>query len=127
MRRPLGVNTWVWTSPLDDDGVVRLAAHVAAMGFEVLEMPVENVGDWDAQRAREVLAEHGLAASVVGALAPGRDLAAARPSAAAATPAYLRARIDAAAVPGAPAVCGPFYAATGPAWRMTEQERRAAA
>ena len=61
MRRRLGVNTWVWTSPLDDDGVVRLAAHVAAMGFEVLEMPFEDVGDWDAQRAREVLAEHGLA------------------------------------------------------------------
>ena len=62
MTRTLAVNTWVWTSPLDDDGVVRLAAHVAAMGFEVLELPVENVGDWDAQRAREVLADHGLAA-----------------------------------------------------------------
>lgn len=125
MRRRLGVNTWVWTSPLDDDGVVRLAAHVAAMGFEVLEMPVEDVGDWDAQRAREVLAEHGLAASVVGAMAPGRDLVAASPSAVESTQEYLRACIDAAAVLGAPAVCGPFYAATGRTWRMTEQERRA--
>jgi len=126
MRRAIGVNTWVWASPLDDDGVARLARKAAGMGFEVLELPVENLGDWDPGRARGVLDAEGLTACVVGAMAPGRDLVAATPGAVAETQDYLRGCIDAAVVVGATRVCGPFYAATGRTWRMTADERRAA-
>ncbi len=126
MRRALGVNTWVWASPLDDDGVERLARKAAGMGFGVLELPVENLGDWDPGRAREVLDAEGLAACVVGAMAPGRDLVVTTPGAVADTQDYLRGCIDAAVVVGATRVCGPFYAATGRTWRMTGEERAAA-
>lgn len=60
----IGVNTWVWTSPLDDPALVELAAKAAAEGFDVLELPVENPGDWDPAAAARVLSDHGLGASV---------------------------------------------------------------
>jgi len=131
MRRAVGVNTWVWASPLDDDGLARLARKAAGMGFEVLELPVENLGDWDPHRAREVLDTEGLTACVVGAMAPGRDLVTApsgavAPGAVEATQDYLRGCVEAAVVVGATRVCGPFYASTGRTWRMTADERRAA-
>jgi D-psicose/D-tagatose/L-ribulose 3-epimerase len=122
----IGVNTWVWTSPLTDANLPALLRHVAALGFDAIELPLENAGDISPGPTGEVLQECGLAPYVVGAMAPGRDLVAAPPDAVAATQDYLRACVDLAAAIGAPAVCGPFYAATGRVWRMTPDERAAA-
>lgn len=123
MRRPIGVNTWVWTSPLTDADVPVLLPKVAAMGFDAVELPLESLGDLDADGVRDVLAETGLTPYVVGAMAPGRDLVAADPDAVARTQDYLRGCVDLAARIGAGSVCGPFYAATGRVWRMTADER----
>ena len=46
MRRVLGVNTWVWASPLTDDTLRLLAVKIADMGFRAIELPVEQPGDW---------------------------------------------------------------------------------
>lgn len=72
--RPLGVNTWVWTSPLTDADLPPLLRRIAAMGFDAVELPLENVGDLTVDAVRDVLAETGLRPYVVGAMAPGRDL-----------------------------------------------------
>lgn len=123
--RTLGVNTWVWTSPLDDTSLAEIARKVADWGYTGIELPVESVGDWDPARARDVLAETGLAAFVVGAMAPGRDLVAASDETVAATQDYLRACIRVAAQLGSPCVAGPFTASTGRVWRMSADERAA--
>ena len=122
--REIGVNTWVWTSPLTDAGVADLLRRIADMGFDAVELPLENAGDLTVQVVSEVLAETGLTPCVVGAMAPGRDLVDA--SCVADTQDYLRACIDLAAGIGARSVCGPFYAATGRVWRMDADERQAA-
>lgn len=122
MSRTIGVNTWVWTSPLTDDSLERLARKAAAMGFDALELPLENPGDWDARRARDLLNELGLAAVVVGAMGPGRSLVH-RAGEVSATQDYLRACLSAARHLGATRVAGPFYAPTGQTWRMTDAER----
>ncbi len=124
--RPLGVNTWVWTSPLTDAQLPELLGRVAEMGFTAVELPLESAGDLTAPAVRSALADTGLQPYVVGARAPGRDLVVADPGAVAATQDYLRACVDLAAGIGAPAVCGPFYAATGRVWRMTPEERETA-
>ncbi len=77
MERKLGVSTWLWTSPLTDAMLPELAAHVARLGFDAIELPLENPGDWDAGRARDVLQTHRLAAVVTGTMTPGRNLVAA--------------------------------------------------
>ncbi|MBC2933891.1 sugar phosphate isomerase/epimerase [Nocardioides sp. zg-1228] len=122
--REIGVNTWVWTSPLTDADVAGLLRHVATMGFDAVELPLENTGDLTVPVVAEVLAETGLTPCVVGAMAPGRDLVDA--ACVADTQDYLRACIDFAAGIGARTVCGPFYAATGRVWRMDADARRAA-
>lgn len=42
------------------------------MGFDVIELPVEQPGDWDPHRAADLLAALDLKATVVLAMAPGR-------------------------------------------------------
>ncbi|KQX05478.1 MULTISPECIES: sugar phosphate isomerase/epimerase family protein [unclassified Leifsonia] len=123
MRRTIGVNTWVWTSPLDDDSLAALAAKAAGMGFGAIELPVESVGDWSPKRARDVLAEHRLLPVVVGAMGAGRNLVAAPASEVVATQNYLVHCIGVAETVGAGVVAGPFYSATGRTWRMTDADR----
>jgi D-psicose/D-tagatose/L-ribulose 3-epimerase len=124
--RDIGVNTWVWASPLTDAQVPDLLRHVATMGFDAVELPLENAGDLTVPVVAEALGETGLSAYVVGAMAPGRDLVDADPDAVASTQAYLRDCVDLAAGIGATSVCGPFYAATGRVWRMDATQREAA-
>ena len=57
----IGVNTWVWSSPLTTDEFARLAAHIAGMGFDLVEVPIENPGDFDYARAGAIARDHGLA------------------------------------------------------------------
>jgi D-psicose/D-tagatose/L-ribulose 3-epimerase len=123
--RPIGVNTWVWTSPLTDASLPDLLRRIAALGFDAVELPLEDPAHLGAEAVRAALDETGLAPYVVGAMAPGRDLVAATPDTVAATQDYLRACIDLAAAIGAPSVCGPFSAQTGRVWRMTPDERAA--
>lgn len=124
--RPIGVNTWVWTSPLTDAVAPDLLRHVAALGFDAVELPLESAGDLDPAVLRPVLEETGLVPCVVGAMAPGRDLVATEGAAVRSTQDYLRACVDLAHAVGAAAVCGPFYAATGRVWRLSPEQRAAA-
>jgi D-psicose/D-tagatose/L-ribulose 3-epimerase len=122
----LGVNTWVWTSPLTDATLAALAAKVAGWGFDVLELPVENPGDWDPTRAARVLADHGLGATVCLVMPPGRELVAADAATIRSTQDYLRRVVDAAATVGAPVIAGPAYASVGRTWRLSPGERAGA-
>lgn len=122
MPRTIAVNTWVWTSPLTDATLEPLARRAAEMGYQALELPLENVGDWDPARTRDVLDRLGLGAILVGAMGPGRSLLASAGDVAA-TQDYLRSCLAAAATLGADTVAGPFYAPTGVTWRMGADER----
>lgn len=126
MTRILGVNTWVWVSPLTDDELGPLARHIAELGFTGIELPLETPGDWDPRRARDVVSELGLTPFVVGAMGPGRDLVATEQEDIERTQRYLLSCIEAASAVGAEVVAGPFYAATGRAWRLDADARRSA-
>ncbi|MFB9528653.1 sugar phosphate isomerase/epimerase family protein [Nonomuraea roseola] len=120
----LGVNTWVWTSPLTDGDLEALAPRVAGWGFDVIEVPVEQPGDWDPVRAADLLASLGLRASVVLVMPPGRDLVAS--DTVRETQDYLRHCMDVAEIVGSPVIAGPAYSAVGRTWRMSARERAAA-
>lgn len=126
MERKLGVSTWLWTSPLTDHSLEELAAHVALLGFDAIELPMENLGDWDPARARELLAVHRLAPVLVGTMPPGRNLLDAAPQEISATQDYLRGLVEAAVALGATTVAGPFHLATGRTRALGGPEREAA-
>ncbi|MFI7079023.1 sugar phosphate isomerase/epimerase family protein [Micromonospora sp. NPDC049903] len=122
----IGVNPWVWASPVDDAALAELVPRIAGFGFDAVELPIEQPGDWDPVRTRDLLAAHGLSAAGVCAVTPpGRDLVDAAPAVVAATVAYLKGCVDSAAAVGAPSVGGPVYASVGRTWRMTAAERTA--
>jgi D-psicose/D-tagatose/L-ribulose 3-epimerase len=122
----IGVNPWVWASPVDDEALAALVPRIAAFGFDAVELPIEHPGDWDPARTRDLLAAYGLrAVGVCAVTSPGRDLVNAPPEVVASTVAYLKTCADQAAAVGAPCVGGPVYAAVGRTWRMSPAERAA--
>ncbi len=119
----IGASTWIWTSPLTTAELERLASHAAGMGFDLLELPIEGLHDFDYTQAAVLLDRHGLDRSICAAMEPDRDLI--HPDAAIQENglAYIRHCIDAAAIVGAQSVVGPLYSAVGRAWQSTAQER----
>jgi len=124
MRHALGVNTWVWTSPLTDAGLAELAPRIAGWGFDVVELPVENPGDWAPEAAATLLKDLGLTASVVLVMGAGRELVAADATTVLATQDYLRHVVDVAEVVGSQVIAGPAYASVGRTWRISPEERK---
>ncbi|MGH2945482.1 MAG: sugar phosphate isomerase/epimerase family protein [Solirubrobacteraceae bacterium] len=118
-----GANTWIWVSPLTDERLAELAPRLRDWGFDLVELPVEQLGDWTPERAAEVLAEHGLGASIAVAMAPGRELCGADGGTVATTQAFLQECLDVAATVGAGAIAGPLYTSTGRTWRISSDER----
>lgn len=126
MNRLLGVNTWVWCSPPTDAVLTELIPRIAGFGFDVVELPVEQVDDWTPACVRSLLDEFALGVSLCAVTPPGRELVATDPATVTSTQDYLRRAIDIAAEVGAPTLMGPMYASVGRTWRMTPDERRAA-
>ena len=121
----IGANIWIWDSPITDQAIGEVAPRVKELGFDLLELPVEDPGEWDPGRTADLLAELGLGASVCCVMPPGRDLAVHDGEVIDATIEYLRHCVDVAATVGSGVVAGPMYAAVGRLWRLAEDERPA--
>ena len=117
----IGISTWVWTSPASTEALETLIPHVARLGYDVVEIPVESEGQFDVARARALADAHGVALSVCAVIGAGRDLL--LPEECPRGVAYLEWCIDAARQLGSPVVAGPLYSAVGRCWRQTAAER----
>jgi D-psicose/D-tagatose/L-ribulose 3-epimerase len=118
-----GVNTWVWGAPLTTEKLEELAPHVSEMGFDLIEIPIENPADLDYDQAADIITEQGLDVSVAAVMAPGRDLVHSDETIRQDGISYLRECIEAADTLGASHVIGPMYAETGRTWQTTPDER----
>lgn len=125
MTYQLGVNTWVWTSPLSDEALAGIAPRVKEWGFDVVELPVEAPGDWDPARAARLLSDLGLEATVVLVMGEGRELVEAPTPIIQSTQDYLCHVVDVAQEVGSGVIAGPAYASVGRTWRMTPSKRDA--
>lgn len=118
-----GVNTWVWTSPLTDAELEKLAPHVAGMGFDWIEVPLESLDDLDPARGAAIIQEHGLGVSACAAMGPDRDLIHPDESIRLNGMNYVRGAILATQELGATNLVGPIYSAVGRTWQSTTEER----
>ena len=123
---PIGVSTWLWTSPLSDGSLATLAPRVRDWGFDVIELPIEQPDDWDPGNALALLQRLGLGATTCAVMTPDRDLATEDPGIRRATVEYLLRCVDIASAVGSPVVAGPIYAPVGRTWRATTEERATA-
>jgi D-psicose/D-tagatose/L-ribulose 3-epimerase len=69
----IGVSTWLWTSPFTTD-TISLFPKIKALGYDVVEIPVEYPDLIDPLAVKVALKENGLEAVVCGAFGPTRDL-----------------------------------------------------
>ena len=108
-----GINTFVWVSPCTTQAAVDLAPHVKEMGFDILELSIENPALIDLAQVKNALQANGLEPIVCGAFGPERNLCSTNPKFVENAKTYIRWLISAAAELGSPVVCGPMYSAVG--------------
>ena len=120
----IGVNGWVWTSPVNTEEFLRLAPKVKAMGFDMFEFGIESTSDLDYVLAAQVAKDNGLAVSVCAAMGPDRDLIHPDESIRTNGMDYVSHCVDAARTLGAKVVVGPLYSAVGRTWQSTADERK---
>ena len=118
----LGASTWIWTSPFSD-AQLGLVARAKELGFDLLELAVEDPGLVTGDVVREAGEEAGIGFTVCGAFGPDRDLSHEDAAVRRVGIEYVEQLVDLAAAIGAPHVVGPMYSAVGKT-RMLEPDER---
>jgi D-psicose/D-tagatose/L-ribulose 3-epimerase len=118
-----GVSTWLWTSPFDKS-TLSLFPKIKEMGFDKVEIPVENPDLIEAKEVKQALEDNGLEALVCGAFGPTRDLTHDDPKYHQTCLEYLEACFKISAELGASFVAGPMYSAVGKARLVSEDQKK---
>ena len=108
----IGVNTWVWTSPFSTKEF-HLIPKVKQMGFDVLEVALDDASLIDAKLLRKMTEDNGLSVTVCGAFGPTRDISSDDPAIRKNGAAYIRDSIRFAEGVGSTLFSGPVYSAVG--------------
>ena len=119
----IGVNTWVWTSPLTTKELEKLAPQVKEMGFDWIEVPLEGLDDMDHNRGSKIIKEYDLGVSGCVAMGPDRDLIHPDKVIRDNGMAYVKGAVQAVRDLGGTNLVGPLYSAVGRTWQSTPQER----
>jgi D-psicose/D-tagatose/L-ribulose 3-epimerase len=119
-----GICTWVWASPLRDAEILAVAERARNLGFDVLEVCIEDPALVSVEALVEARDRTGIDYSVCGAFGPDRDLAHHDPAPRAGAAAYLDRLLEVAAAIGSPHVCGPMYGAVGKDPAVDEEARK---
>jgi D-psicose/D-tagatose/L-ribulose 3-epimerase len=119
-----GASTWLWTSPFSTASAEELFPKIAAMGFDAVEIAVEDPSLIDGRAVASALSKHGLKAIVCGAFGPDRDLTHDDPAVHRACLDYIRDCLDLCVDLNAGFVGGPMYSAVGKARMVPPEQRR---
>lgn len=107
-----GASTWLWTSPFTSDNIALLE-NIAALGFNFVELPVENPGDINPDQLKPVLQQLGLDVVICAAVTGERDLSSANPEIRRNALDYFTRCVKLAEALGSDCFAGPFYAQVG--------------
>lgn len=117
-----GASTWLWTSPFTSDQI-ELLEKIASMGFDFVELPVEDPDDISVEKLAPALKRLGLEPVICTAVTGERDLSAEDPEARQRGLHYFESCLRLAQGLGASCVVGPLYAPVGKARQETEALR----
>ena len=123
MSVTFGASTWLWTSPFSSDQG-DLLRSISRLGFDAVELPIEDPDLVDPGQIRPILEETGLTPYLCGAFGPGRDLTNPDASVRANTRAYLSRLMELAGALGVPFIAGPMYAQVGKARQLSPDDRK---
>ncbi len=108
-----GANTFIFRSPFSTDRDLDLIPKLKEMGFDLIEVAVEDPDLVDTDLLKAALEEHDLGVVTCGAYGPGRNISSLDPVERQAAKDYLIWMIDAAQKLGSDVVNGPMYSAVG--------------
>jgi D-psicose/D-tagatose/L-ribulose 3-epimerase len=118
-----GVSTWLWTSPFQTSSIEELFPKIAAMGFDAVEIAVEDPTLIDGAAVKAGLEKYGLKAVICGAFGPTRDLTHEDAAIHENCFKYIEACLDFCVLWDIKIFAGPMYSAVGKA-RMVPPEQR---
>ena len=119
-----GASTWLWTSPFNTDSIEEIFPKVSAMGFDVVEIAVEDPSIIDCSRLLEGLQRYNLEAVICGAFGPSRDLTNDDEKVHENCFQYIDACFDICNAVDAKFLAGPMYSAVGKARMVPPEQRR---
>ena len=123
MSVTFGASTWLWTSPFSSDQG-ELLRSISRLGFDAVELPIEDPDLVDPAKLRPILEETGLTPYLCGAFGPGRDLTSPDEAVRANTRSYLSRLMDLAEALDIPFIAGPMYAQVGKARQLSPDDRQ---
>ncbi len=120
-----GVNTFVFSAPFSTSKHLGLVDKVRDMGFDLLEVAIEDPALVDVAALRKAAQAAGIGIIVCGAYGPDRNLSSADPAIRKNADNYLKWSIEAAVELESPVIAGPMYSAVGKERLETAAEREA--
>ena len=118
-----GASTWLWTSPFQTSSVEELFSKISEIGFDAVEIAVEDPSLIDVETVRLALQKYNLKAVVCGAFSSARDLTSEDPEVHQNCFKYIETCLDLCVSWGASIFAGPMYAAVGKARMVSAQQR----
>ncbi|MEH7544477.1 D-tagatose 3-epimerase [Neobacillus bataviensis] len=118
-----GASTFIWVSPFSNQ-TLNLIDKVKNIGFDYLEICIEDPETIDVAAIRNHLNKTGVQALVCGAFGPNRDISSEDAAIREQGIEYIKTCIDIAAELGSPLVSGPMYSATGKTRLLTPDEKK---
>lgn len=116
-------STWLWTSPFRTADAEPLFAKLSQMGFDAVEIAIEDPQLIDQEVVKAALQKHGLQAIVCGAFGPSRDLTNEDAAVHRNCFLYIAQCLEFCTAWGASFFAGPMYSAVGKA-RMVPPDQR---
>jgi D-psicose/D-tagatose/L-ribulose 3-epimerase len=118
-----GVSTWLWTSPFTTASIQELFPKIAKMGFDVVEIAVEDPSLINIKEVKKALKQYGLKANICGAFGPTRDFTHEDETFHKNSFSYIESCLNFCTEVGTGFFGGPMYSAVGKA-RMLSPELR---
>jgi D-psicose/D-tagatose/L-ribulose 3-epimerase len=117
-----GASTFIWASPFSNS-TLNLADKVRDMGFDILEICIEDPKTIDTASILQRLEKTGLEATICGAFGPDRDASSDDPAVREQAVNYLKKCVDFSVELKSPVVAGPMYSAVGKTRLLSKDEK----
>ncbi|QCR22282.1 sugar phosphate isomerase/epimerase [Pontibacter sp. SGAir0037] len=118
-----GVSTWLWTSPFNTE-TLSLFPKIREMGYEAVEIPVEDPALVDTAKVKEALLRNNLAPIICGAFGTSRDLTSDNLALQQVSFEYIESCLDICEKVGADFFAGPMYSAVGKARLVSSEQKK---
>ncbi len=123
MNIQFGASTFIWVSPFNT-GSFHLVRKIKEMGYDILEVAVEDKDLIDWLKLKEMVKNEGLQVTISGAFGSDRDISSTDPAVRSNGLQYIIDCIRIAEEMGSPIFTGPVYSAVGKTRIVSNEQKK---